>query len=96
MPRDFRVVRARWPELLTGPGGTLFLAISGMIFALIIGVPGVAIRRSHSRIGSALVIAFVELIRNTPFLVQIFFIFFALPLAGIWLNPTATVIIARR
>jgi polar amino acid transport system permease protein len=36
----------------------------------------------------------VELIRNTPFLVQIYFIFFALPLAGILLPPTPTAIIA--
>jgi polar amino acid transport system permease protein len=94
MTLDFGVVWARWPELLMGLGGTLFLALSGMILALMIGVLGVAIRRSGSRIGSALVIAFVELIRNTPFLVQIFFIFFALPLAGVRLNPTVTAIIA--
>ena len=41
-----------------------------------------------------LVIAFVEAIRNTPFLGQIYFIFFALPLAGIRLDPTTTAIIA--
>jgi polar amino acid transport system permease protein len=41
-----------------------------------------------------LVMAFVELIRNTPFLVQIYFIFFALPLAGVRLDPTPTAIIA--
>ena len=41
-----------------------------------------------------LVIGFVELIRNTPFLVQIYFIFFALPLAGVRLDPTPTAIIA--
>ena len=41
-----------------------------------------------------LVISFVEVIRNTPFLVQIYFIFFALPLAGIRLDPTPTAIIA--
>ena len=34
------------------------------------------------------------MIRNTPFLVQIYFIFFALPLAGVRLNPTPTAIIA--
>ena len=38
--------------------------------------------------------AFVEVIRNTPFLVQIFFIYFALPLAGVRLDPTPTAIIA--
>ena len=43
MNLDFGVVWARWPELLWGLGGTLFLAISGMILALIIGILGVAI-----------------------------------------------------
>lgn len=91
---DFSVVFARWPELVQGTFATIGLAIAGMIIALIIGVGGVAIRRSGARVPSALVVAFVELIRNTPFLVQIFFIFFALPLAGIRLNPTVTAIIA--
>jgi len=36
----------------------------------------------------------VELIRNTPFLVQIYFIFFALPLIGIRIPPTPTAILA--
>jgi polar amino acid transport system permease protein len=38
--------------------------------------------------------SFVEIVRNTPFLVQIYFIFFALPLAGVLLNPTTTAVIA--
>lgn len=91
---DFRVVFERWPELLAGTLATLGLALAGMALALIIGVAGVAVRRSGHRFGSAVVVVFVELIRNTPFLVQIFFIFFALPLAGIRLNPTTTAIIA--
>ncbi|WP_279477510.1 amino acid ABC transporter permease [Aureimonas sp. SK2] len=91
---DFGVILARWPELAWGTLGTLWLALCGMVLAMIIGVAGVAVRRSHSRIGAGLVIAFVELVRNTPFLVQIFFIFFALPLAGVRLDPTTTAILA--
>lgn len=91
---DFGAVLERWPELAWGTLGTLWLALCGMILAMIIGVAGVAVRRSNSRIGAGLVIAFVELVRNTPFLVQIFFIFFALPLAGVRLDPTTTAILA--
>lgn len=91
---DFSAVWARWPELMWGTAGTIGLALAGMTLALIIGVAGVAVRRSGNRIGSAIVVTFVEVIRNTPFLVQIFFIFFALPLSGIRLNPTVTAIIA--
>src|SRR3954449_2731839 len=91
---DFSPVIEGLPSLFWGCMGTLGLAISGMALALVIGVVGVVLRDSHSRILRSLVIGFVEIIRNTPFLVQIYFIFFALPLAGIRLNPTVTAIIA--
>lgn len=91
---DFGVVLERWPELAGGTLGTIWLALAGMTLALVIGIAGVAVLRGKNRIGHAIVRTFVEVIRNTPFLVQIFFIFFALPLAGIRLNPTATAILA--
>lgn len=91
---DFGVVLERWPELLRGTAATIGLALAGMTLALAIGILGVAVLRGKSRIGHAVVRAFVEVIRNTPFLVQIFFIFFALPLTGIRLNPTVTAILA--
>lgn len=91
---DFEPVIARMPELLWGCVGTMSLALSGMALATVIGIIGVAMRDSHNRILKSSIIAFVELIRNTPFLVQIYFIFFALPLAGIRLDPTPTAIIA--
>ncbi|WP_207101928.1 amino acid ABC transporter permease [Paracoccus shandongensis] len=94
MTLDFSVVANAWPALLSGVMGTMLLAASGMALAMIIGVLGVAILRAQMRIPSFLVTAFVEIIRNTPFLVQIYFIFFALPLAGIRLNPTITAILA--
>jgi polar amino acid transport system permease protein len=91
---DFGPVVAGLPDLLKGCVGTLVLAISGMAIALVIGVVGVVLRESPSRPLRWAVIAFVELIRNTPFLVQIYFVFFALPLIGIRLAPTPTAIIA--
>jgi polar amino acid transport system permease protein len=94
MTLDFSVVTDVWQSLVFGVFGTLFLAISGMLIATIIGVLGVAVLRSHIWLPSFLVTVFVEVVRNTPFLVQIYFIFFALPLAGIRLNPTITAILA--
>jgi polar amino acid transport system permease protein len=91
---DFSVVWDRAPELLFASLGTLGLALAGMALALVIGVVGVAARTSKMRAIRAPVVAFVEIVRNTPFLVQIFFIYFALPLMGIRLNPTVTAIIA--
>jgi polar amino acid transport system permease protein len=91
---DFSVVFEKMPDLLMAALATIGLALAGMLLALVIGVIGVAARTSNIRPLRAAVIAFVEVVRNTPFLVQIFFIFFALPMMGIRLNPTVTAIIA--
>ncbi|MBB3594032.1 polar amino acid transport system permease protein [Rhizobium sp. BK529] len=91
---DFTPVIDGLPSLLLGCLGTFLLAVCGMVLAVIIGIGGVALRDSHIKPVRWLIIAFVELIRNTPFLVQIFFLFFALPLIGIRLDPTPTAIIA--
>jgi polar amino acid transport system permease protein len=91
---DFGPVIAGFPELLWGCLGTLGLALSGMALAILIGIGGVVLRDSRHPFWRWLVIGFVELVRNTPFLVQIYFIFFALPFAGIRLDPTPTAIIA--
>ena len=91
---DFGPVIEGLPELLWGCAGTLGLALSGMVLALIIGIGGVLLRDSRLAPLRWLVIAFVETIRNTPFLGQIYFVFFALPMVGIRLDPTLTAIIA--
>jgi polar amino acid transport system permease protein len=91
---DFTVVISRWADLLQGVAFTLALSIVGITFALLIGVGGVAAQRSGKKLLQIPVQVFVELIRNTPFLIQIFFLFFALPYTGIRLNPTITAIIA--
>ena len=91
---DFTPVIDGLPSLIIACLGTLGLAVGGMVLAIIIGIGGVILRDSRIRQVRWLVIAFVEVIRNTPFLVQIFFIYFALPLAGLRLDPTPTAIIA--
>lgn len=91
---DFTPVIDGLPSLLMGVLGTFLLAICGMLLAIVIGIGGVALRDSPVKAVRWLIICFVELIRNTPFLVQIFFLFFALPLIGIRLAPTPTAIIA--
>ncbi|MET0742240.1 MAG: amino acid ABC transporter permease [Microvirga sp.] len=91
---DFEPVWEAMPDLLAACLGTLWLALAGMTLATIIGIAGVVLRDSRFKPVRWLVMAFVELIRNTPFLVQIYFIFFALPLIGLRLNPTPTAVIA--
>lgn len=91
---DFTPVIEGLPDLLLACLGTFWLALGGMALAIVIGIGGVVLRDSRFAPVRFLVKAFVELVRNTPFLVQIFFIYFALPLAGVRLDPTPTAIIA--
>ncbi len=91
---DFSVIIAAWPTLLAGCAGTLGLALAGMLLAVTIGIGGVVLRDSRLAPVRLATMAFVEVIRNTPFLVQIYFIFFALPFAGLKLSPTPTAVIA--
>ena len=91
---DFTPVIDGLPDLLMGCLGTFLLALCGMALAIVIGVGGVVLRDSRIAPVRWAVKAFVEIIRNTPFLVQIFFIYFALPLIGVKLDPTPTAIIA--
>ena len=91
---DFGPVLDGFSNLMWGCLGTLGLALGGMTLAIIIGIGGVVLRDGRVKPLRWLVMTFVEIVRNTPFLVQIYFIFFALPLAGILLNPTITAIIA--
>ena len=91
---DFQPVIDGLPTLLSACLGTIGLALGGMALALVIGVLGVMGRDSKIAPIRWVIKTFVELIRNTPFLVQIYFIFFALPLIGIKIAPTPTAIIA--
>lgn len=91
---DFSVVYDNAPALLWGCLGTIGLALAGMALALVIGLLGVLARASRFAPLRIATVAFIEVIRNTPLLVQIFFIFFVLPYAGLRLNPTVTAIIA--
>ncbi len=91
---DFSVVAEKLPELLWGCAATFGLAVAGIVLATGIGVGGVVTRSSANPVLRNATRGFIEIIRNTPFLVQIFFLFFALPHLGLKLNPTATAIVA--
>lgn len=91
---DFSVILDSWRPLLMGCLGTLGLALGGMAIASVIGIGGVVLRDSRFAVLRWGVVGFVEAIRNTPFLVQIYFIFFALPFIGLKLSPTPTAILA--
>jgi His/Glu/Gln/Arg/opine family amino acid ABC transporter permease subunit len=54
-----------------------------MAGTLLVGTIGAAMRVSHSKLARGVATAFAEFFRNTPPLVQIFFMYFGLPVIGI-------------
>ncbi len=81
-------------ELLWGTLFTLRLSAISMVLSLAFAVAGALARTSGPRWLRFLVGAYVEFIRNTPFLVQIFVIFFGLPPLGLRLDANTGALLA--
>ncbi len=91
---DFLAVLAQWPLLAKGVVWTVGLTVIASIMGVMAGI-GLAWTRSHGPDWAKWVAGiYVELIRNTPFIVQLFFVYFGLPAAGVKLSPEVASIIA--
>jgi polar amino acid transport system permease protein len=79
-------VSENWEELLDGLLKTLKVSAFAVVGAFVIGAVLGAARAHRIPVVSQLTAVYVEVIRNTPILVQIFLIFYALPQAGITMS----------
>jgi polar amino acid transport system permease protein len=73
---------------------TAKLAVFTSAVGVALGVAGALARRSENLVLRGIASAYVEALRNTPFLVQLFFIFFGLPSLGLQLTATTAATIA--
>jgi polar amino acid transport system permease protein len=80
--------------LVRGVAVTLGLTAVSTVLGGVVGVAGAAVGVAGPRWARALVGAYVELIRNTPFLVQLFFVFFGLPGLGIHIDEMQAAVLA--
>ena len=72
---------------------TLRIAAIGIVGSLAVGLLVAAIRQYRIPVASQIGAAYVELSRNTPLLVQLFFIYFGLPRVGIkWSGETCAIV----
>jgi polar amino acid transport system permease protein len=90
---DFGTVLDRWPMLLQGAWLTLQLAAFATVFGLTVGVLCAVGRRGSVAWVVRACGTYVEAVRNTPFLVQIFLVYFGLSSLGLSL-PAFTVAVA--
>ncbi|MFB2561637.1 amino acid ABC transporter permease [Rhizobium sp. IMFF44] len=83
---DFGWLAEYYPTLIKGVLVTVELTLIGAVLGIILGIACAWARALGPSWLKPFVAAYVELIRNTPFLIQLFFIFFGLPGIGVQMN----------
>ena len=91
---QFGTLLREWPLLLDGLLLTMRLSLTAMVFGLALGTVCAAASVYGGRVLRGGVRAYVELIRNTPFLIQLFMIFLGLPVLGVRLSPDTAAAVA--
>lgn len=80
---DFQFIEKYVPLYVAAGKLTLFLACIGIVLSILIGILASAVLYYRIPFLKRLVSVYVELSRNTPLLVQLFFLYFGLPKMGI-------------
>jgi polar amino acid transport system permease protein len=88
------VIASSLPQIATGVIGTVELASASIALGLGIGTVGVAMRFGSNTGLRWLMRVYVDVMRNTPMLVQLYFIYYGLPKLGILLDSYATALAA--
>jgi polar amino acid transport system permease protein len=90
---QFGVVWDHLPQLLNGAWLTLRLSLGAFALGFAIAIALAFLRTAGPRPVRAAISGYVEFIRNTPFLVQLFIIYFSLPAIGIRFDATMAALI---
>lgn len=91
---NFAPVIANFDQLIYGALTTIQLTVGAIIIGTMIAIPCAVAKSQGPRVLAWLATSYVEVIRNTPFLVQIFFIYFGLPALGVRFDPNTAALVA--
>jgi His/Glu/Gln/Arg/opine family amino acid ABC transporter permease subunit len=80
---DFSPLLPYWPVFLKGAWLTLKMTCVAVFFGMILGTLVAFVKRAKISVVSRLCSIYIEVVRNTPFLVQIFLLYFGLASFGI-------------
>lgn len=84
---NFDVIAQYWHVFLRGLGITIFLTAVTMVLATALAIPLALARLSGSRLYRWPANVFVEFMRATPLILQLIYIYYVLPTAGVKLTP---------
>ena len=91
---QFQVIWDNWDALLAGLLNTVKFSSLAIVCGLTIGIVGALFRTSGNKILDAIAAIYVEAIRNTPFLVQLLFVFFGISSLGPRLSSDRAALLA--
>jgi polar amino acid transport system permease protein len=84
---------ASLPKLLEGFGNTLLLTFVSLFFGFLLGVLLALAKIYGNKIIASISKGYIEIIRGTPLLVQLFILYFGLPRIGIGLSPIVAALV---
>jgi len=91
---DLRIVIESLPLLLRGALVTVEVSILGLLLAAVIAVPVAYGRLSRWRLLRAVTFLYLDVVRGTPLLLQLFAVFYLPPLVGLDLSPFVSGVLA--
>jgi polar amino acid transport system permease protein len=91
---NFAPVFENFGHLLEGAWVTVYLSILAVLLGFLVSVACAVGKTSGPRPVRWVIDGYIELIRNTPFLAQIYFIYFALPEIGLRMPPNVAALVA--
>ncbi|WP_419904840.1 glutamine ABC transporter permease GlnP [Kiloniella sp.] len=95
MEIDWSIIVGFIPELINGAKVTVIITLSGLIGGMILGTIAGLMRAYGNKLLNSIAFAYIEVIRGTPIVVQVMFLYFALPvLMDIRIDPFAAAVLA--
>jgi His/Glu/Gln/Arg/opine family amino acid ABC transporter permease subunit len=91
---NFRVIAETLPQYWTGFLSTLSISLAAFAGALVIGIIACAMSIQQSRFLRAPAVAYIDVVRATPLLAQLYFLYFGLPSLGILMPELVVGVIA--
>ena len=94
MTFDWSFVQRYAPFFVNGTLMTLFISVFGILLAIAVGLVCAGVEIARIPVARQIVRIYIELSRNTPLLVQLYFLYFGLPKLGVvWSAETCAIVV---
>ena len=95
MDKIIKILVKFYPVFLKGLGGTLWLAAATVLFGTVLGLVIAILRMSRVRVFNAVAGVYIEILRGTPILLQLYFFWLMLPkIMPFEMSDTAAILVA--